>query len=96
MSNLLTLPRYEAAVKRMLIVFYIRDLLDQLPPDEFVDSLNRIFKHKRKVIRHLALYVQREAEERGHPTDKVLSSLGFYAQILKQFINRAGNQPLKR
>ena len=96
MSNPLTLPRYETAVKQMLIASYAHEFFGKLPPDEFVDSLNRIFKHKTKVIRNLALYVQKQVEEHDRPAEKVVQSLGFYAVILKEFLNRDGSQPIRR
>lgn len=96
MSNPFTLPRYEDATKRMLIANFFNEFYTQLPPDEFVDTLNRIFKHKAKVIRNLALYVQKEHEEKGHPAEEVLQSLGFYAAILKDFVGKNAGQPLRR
>jgi hypothetical protein len=96
MSNPFTLPRYEDAVKRMLIASYLNEFYQKLSPDELVDTLNRIFKHKAKVIRNLALYVQKEVEEKGRPAEKIVRSLNFYAVILKEFSAKALGQPLKR
>lgn len=94
--NPFTLPRYEEAVKRMLLAHYFNEFYQKLPPDEFVDTLNRIFKHKTKVIRNLALYVQKQVEEHGRPAEKVVQSLGFYAAVLKEFVSKNLSQPLRR
>ncbi len=96
MINPFTLPRYEDAVKQMLIASYFNQFYGRLPPSEFVLTLHRIFQHKEKVIRNLAVYVQREAEEKGHPADKVLQSLDFYAKVLKEFVEKNLGQPRKR
>ena len=96
MSNPFTLPKFEDAVKRMLIVHYTNEFYHKLPPDEFVDTLNRIFKHKTKVIRNLALYVQKQVEEESRPAEKVVQSLGFYAAVLKGFVFKNLGQPLRR
>lgn len=94
--NLLTIDRYESAVKRMLIAHFFNEFYQKLPPDQFVDTLNRIFKHKGKVIRNLAVYVQREVEEKGRPAEKIVQSLGFYAGVLQGFVGKNEGQPLRR
>ncbi len=96
MINPFTLPRYEEAVKQMLIASYFNHFYGRLPPGEFVLTLHRIFQRKEKVIRNLAIYVQREAEEKGHPAEKVLQSLDFYARVLKEFVGKVTNQPMRQ
>lgn len=96
MSNPTTLPKYEDAVRRLIIANYANLYFASMPPDEFVTTLHRIFRYKIKSFHNLALYVQKEVEEKGHPADKVLASLGFYAQIMREFVEKVHNQPLKK
>ncbi len=96
MINPFTLPRFEEAVKQMLIASYFNHFYGRLPPGEFVLTLHRIFQRKEKVIRNLAIYVQREVEEKDRPADKVLQSLDFYAKVLKEFVDKVTNQPMRQ
>ncbi len=91
----LSIEQCEAAVRRLIIANYTNLYLGTMDPTEFVVTLRRIFQRKEKVLHNLAVYVQKEAAA-GHPADKVLNSLGFYARILKEFAIKVTNQPLRQ
>ena len=84
---------YEEAVKKTLIVHFVQTFLNHLPADELVDTLDIIFRRKRKVIRNLALYVQTEVEQKGHPIEVTLSNIGFFAMVLKDYATRNNGHP---
>ncbi len=85
---------YLDAVKRTLLIAYINSYHAALPPDAFVDTLARIFTLKQKVMQNIAAYVQREVEVRGKPLDQTLTNISFFAAILVDRVERAGNQPI--
>jgi FkbM family methyltransferase len=86
------LAYYQSAVKQMLIASYTQNFYGKLRPDQFVESLSRMFRFKTKVIDNLALYVQAEAQK-GHSAERVLKSLDFFARVLKEFEGKNVNQP---
>lgn len=90
------LSYYDEAVKKTLIVHYSNHLLNQLPADEFVDTLSRLFRLKAKMIRNIAKYVQREVEVRGHPVDRVLGNIGFFALVFVEYIHKDNGQPIHK
>lgn len=85
---------YLDAVKRTILASYINTFYHTTPPDQFVDTLNRVFTLKQKVLANIAAYVQREVEVRGKPLDKTLDNISFFAAILVEYIDRDGNQPI--
>ncbi len=87
---------YLDAVKRTLLIAYINSYHSALSPDAFVDTLNRIFALKQKVMTNIAEYVRREVEVRGKPLDKTLENISFFAAILVDRVERAGNQPIAK
>lgn len=91
----ISIEKCEAAVKQMLVANYFATYYGRISPDEFVDCLHRIFRQKKKVIRHLALYVQKEAAK-GHNPEKALSHLDFFAVVMKDFLGKNNNQPTRR
>lgn len=91
----LSIDQCEAAVRRLIIVNYTNLYLNTMDPTEFVLTLRRIFQRKEKVLHNLALHVQKEAAA-GRPADKVLRSLGFYARILREFVDKVISQPKRQ
>ncbi len=87
---------YLDAVKRTLLIAYINANHLALGPDSFVDTLARIFTLKQKVMANIAAYVQREVEVRGKPLDQTLQNISFFAAILVDRVERAGNQPIDK
>ena len=87
---------YLDAVKGVILAAYINQFYRAMPPDQFVDTLNRIFVLKQKVLANIAAYVQREVEVRGKPLDKTLENISFFAAILVEYIDRDGNQPIAK
>lgn len=96
MINPLTIQRFEDSVKQMIIGSYYHHFYGRLTPEEFVLTLYRIFQRKEKVIHNLAVYVQREVEEKGRPPGKVLKSLDFYPRVLREFLDKSLSQPLRK
>lgn len=90
-----SIEQCEAAVKQMLIESYFNNFCRKTAPDEFVDSLNRIFKQKKKVIHRLALYIQSEVAK-GHDPARTLANLDFFAVVLKEFLGKNNNQPMNK
>lgn len=90
------LEEYDLLVRRMIVVNFANAYIGTMNPTEFATTLYRIISYKTKVINRLAVYIKKEVEEKGHPLDKVLVSLGFYAVILKEFVDKNQNSPLKQ
>jgi hypothetical protein len=85
---------YLTAVKQAILASYCNSFYAKLPPDQFADTLNRLFKLKQKPLANIAAYVQREVEVRGKPLNKTLNNISFFASILVEYIDRDGNQPI--
>lgn len=83
------------AVKQAILAAYCNTFYGKVDADQFVDTLNRVFKLKQKVLANLAAYVEREIA-RGKPLDKTLINISFFAQILVEYIDRDGNQPIDK
>jgi hypothetical protein len=88
----LSIEQCEIAVRQMLAGSFMNVYYGKLHPDVLAETLHYILKFKTKVIRNLALYVQREAA-RGHPPEKVLQWLTFFATVLREFLWKNQNQP---
>lgn len=87
--------QYERAVKSTIIGAFTQFYLNKLPPDEFVLTLNRLFCWKQKQFHHIAVYVKREVEERGHDVQQTLQNISFFAMVLKDYLTRTANQPVE-
>lgn len=89
------IEQYEQLVKGTIIAAFTSQFLGQLPADEFVASLSRMFRWKQKQFHHIALYVQREVEGRGRDLGKTLRNVSFFAGVLHEFQWKTNNQPTK-
>lgn len=87
---------YEEAVKKTLILHYTRYLLNTISSEEFVDTLARMFRLKKKMIGNIAKYVQKEVEVRNNPIDKVLENIGFFAPVFREYIHKDNGQPIHK
>lgn len=87
---------YLTAVKQTILASYCNAFYGKVPADQFVDTLNRVFKLKQKPLANIAAYVRREVEVRGKPLDKTLDNISFFASILVEYIDRDGNQPIDK
>ncbi|TWW08799.1 hypothetical protein E3A20_20700 [Planctomyces bekefii] len=87
---------YLNATKQAILVTYCNEFYGRVPSDQFVDTLNRVFSLKQKAFKNIATYVQREVEVRGKPLDQTLVNISFFANILVEYIDRDGNQPIKK
>ena len=91
----MTLQDYETLVKRTLIITFIQGSINQLPPDELIRDLHRMFRLKKKVIANLTAYVQREVEQKQHDLQTVLANISLFAFVLRDFADRNLGQPLR-
>lgn len=87
---------YLEPVKQTILASYCNTFYGKLPPDEFADTLSRIFRLKQKVLSNIAEYVRREVEVRGKPINQTLQNISFFASILVEYIDRDGNQPITK
>lgn len=87
---------YLDSVKQTIIASYCNTFYGKVPPDQFADTLHRIFLLKQKVLGNLAAYVRREVEVRGKPINQTLENISFFASILVEYIDRDGNQPIDK
>lgn len=85
---------YLTLTKQAILASYCNTFYGKVPPDQFVDTLNRVFKLKGKVLGNLAAYVEREVNVRGKPLEQTLNNISFFASILVEYIDRDGNQPI--
>lgn len=92
----MNLDFYIHGVKRAILANYFNSYYHNTPPDQFVDTLNRIFTIKQKVLTNIAIYVQREVEVRHKPLEQTLQNISFFASIIVEYIDRGGNQPIKK
>lgn len=90
----MTYDYYLKITKQAIIAAYCNEFFFKLSPDQFVDTLNRIFTLKHKVLENIARYVEKEVEARGKPLDVTLNNISFYASILVEYIDKNGNQPI--
>lgn len=87
---------YLTLTKQTILAAYCNTFYGKVPPDQFADTLARIFRLKQKVLSNLAAYVRREVEVRGKPLDQTLINISFFASILVEYIDRDGNQPIAK
>ena len=87
---------YLNATKKVILANYCNTYYSKVSADEFVDTLNRIFTLKQKVLTNIAKYVQYEVELRGKPLEKTLNNISFFSGIIVEYIDRDGNQPIKK
>jgi hypothetical protein len=90
----LTLNDLENAIKKVIILNFVRGYI-HANPDDMVRILGNIFNRKAKVFTNLARWAQVQIEK-GHDPDKVVNSLAFYAQVLSEYVDKNLNQPLKK
>lgn len=87
---------YLPLVKQAIIATYCNEYFGKTDPDKFVEDLNRIFVLKQKVLSNIAEYVKKEVEVRGKPLNQTLNNITFFSAILVEYLNKNGNQPIKK
>lgn len=92
----MTFDDYLHATKRAILATYCNDNYAVVSPDQFVDTLNRVFTLKKKVLANIARYVQNEVEGRGKTLDATLANISFFSAVLVEYIDRDGNQPISK
>ncbi len=91
----MTHSQIEAAVKRVFIAHYTTVHLSRMEPEQFVTVLENIFRRKRKVFENLAKWAEGQIA-RGHEPERVVKSLGFYAYVLPEYVDKNLNQPARK
>jgi len=94
--NETSLEYCEKYVKIMIVSTFINRHLNSDDLGAKIDILARIFKHKKKVIKNLALYLKKSVDTKGITVDTGLRELAFFVDVLEQYVNKNIGQPIEK
>ncbi len=84
---------YLEQVKQVIAITYLQNNLGRLSTDQVVETLHRLFLLKQKPMANIAAYVEREVM-RGKDLIQTLQNISFFANVLVEYLERDGNQPI--